>query len=527
MAIQYGNEVLNSPSGYSTRGFRVYAEYYVTQSETSWYVQVRLGVQQVTGPKMSWKASRIYWSISGGGISTGTLGGTAVSLEDNQSKALTGYYTSYTYNRSTSAQSVSITCTLWANSPALWHGTSSTTLYFTIPARTSYAVTYNGNGATGGSTGTQYKYYDMGLALSNNGFTKTGYSFVNWNTLANPTVGQPGNSYNPGDSYNTNAPLALYAQWTPNSYTVTYHSNSGIGEMEDDTFYYDQSYNLSPCTFTKPDHLFAGWATSEGGAAVYQNEQNVHDLATTGTVHLYAVWQTQYTQPSFTEANGWRQGESISGSIIDDEAGNYILVSTKVTPALVRQILNGPFEYMTTKVSAGYKLSSASDSEYSWHPTVYEISEPLQEEESLTWAFNPQVITDGSFTPFDPEQQYDILVTAQGSLDGVDKTSAYNEIKTFVSTAEFALDINADGSSFGLFSIAPGTYIEEVGETNNQTTVNRVKTVSINGDLLLAIDENAGKGYIDNTLIQLLSGLGWGVTVNPQDVVQTSSGTES
>lgn len=73
----------------------------------------------------------------------------------------------------------------------------------------TWAVTYNGNGSTGGSTAAQTKTYGQSLTLRSNGFTRTGYNFVNWNTKADGS----GTGYNAGASYTGNAALTLYAQW--------------------------------------------------------------------------------------------------------------------------------------------------------------------------------------------------------------------------------------------------------------------------------------------------------------------------
>ena len=45
-----------------------------------------------------------------------------------------------------------------------------------------YTVSYNGNGATGGSTSAQTKVHDTTLTLQSNGFTRTNYAFSGWNT---------------------------------------------------------------------------------------------------------------------------------------------------------------------------------------------------------------------------------------------------------------------------------------------------------------------------------------------------------
>lgn len=468
MAISYGNEIVNSGSSVGKRGFRVYADYAVTQTETSWYVNVRLGVQQVTGGSMSWASGRLYWSISGGGISTGTIGGSAVSLSDNQSKLLTGYYKSTTYNRTTSAQSVSITCNLTGKHPSSWHGTSTVTLTFAIPARTSYRVSYNGNGATGGSTASQTKYYGYNLTVNSNGFTKTGYSFVRWNTAANGT----GTNYAAGSAYSANAAVTLYAQWTKNQYTIVYNANGGSGTMANDVFYYDTDYTLKANAFTREDYLFLGWATSATGSVQYADKAAVRNLAASGTVNLYAVWRYRYSEPDLQNPSAYR-----TSSNVEDDAGTGAMVSVHVTPALYEASI-GSSAYITTTVAAYYKLST--DSTY----TQLGSAKTTSKVQTLSWQ--------AADSTFSEEQQYDIMFVAQVVVSSKVKTSS--NVSTFISTASFLVDMSPTDNSIGIFTSAPAD--------------DSVVLIGKGGDIVLELDDNAASG-VDYELLEALRALGW------------------
>ena len=429
--------------------------------------------------------------------------------------------TSNTWPKTTSTRTVSASMKAYRSTDESgYYSTASKT--FTVPALAKYTIYFNANGGSG-NTGSQTKWYGQAITL-NAAPTRPGYTFAGWkwkNTGDAISAGSPWNGANESNTF--------YAQWTPNKYTIHYNATTGTGTMDDSVdIDYDTDFTLPTNTFTKEDNIFAGWAREENGVALYDNgtadSKIVRNLATSGTANLYATWQTKYTQPDIQRVNGWRRGESMSGSMVDDDTGNYARLVAEVVPALQREVLNGEFSYITTQVSAGIK--AINDSTYYMHPTVYSITSPVVKPNQLVWDFDNQTLSgESNFTPLDIETQYDLIFIAVGIVDGVEKIR--NSLAYFISTAEFALDINADGSSFGLFSIAPGTYVEEVDETDSQTTANRVKTVSINGDLLLTIDEHAGEGHIDDTLLKLLRGLSWNVTVNPQDVVQTSSETES
>ena len=157
----------------------------------------------------------------------------------------------------------------------------------------TYTITYNGNGATGGSTAKSTHQYGTAKALTANGFSKTGYTFAGWNTAANGS----GTNYSNGQSVNnlvsTNGGnLNLYAKWKANTYTINYNGNgSTSGSTASSSHTYGVGKNLTANGFTKNGYHFQGWATSSGGGKVYNNSQNVNNLSTGSTVTLYAVWQ--------------------------------------------------------------------------------------------------------------------------------------------------------------------------------------------------------------------------------------------
>lgn len=84
------------------------------------------------------------------------------------------------------------------------------TEYYTIPARASWAVTYDANDGSG-RTATQTKWHSENLTLLPSDYwTREGYGFLGWNKNANGT----GDWVTPGSTYSTNAGLGpLYAIW--------------------------------------------------------------------------------------------------------------------------------------------------------------------------------------------------------------------------------------------------------------------------------------------------------------------------
>lgn len=101
--------------------------------------------------------------------------------------------------------------------------TNNVSFDVTVPAWTSYTVSYNANGGSG-APASQTKWKDVELTLSSTKPTRTGYTFNGWSTTNDSTV-----EYNPGSTYTGNGNLTLYAVWTANNYTynVVYRSSSG------------------------------------------------------------------------------------------------------------------------------------------------------------------------------------------------------------------------------------------------------------------------------------------------------------
>jgi hypothetical protein len=111
-----------------------------------------------------------------------------------------------------------------------------------------------------------------------------GYSFAGWNTVA----GGGGTAYANAASYPFTTSTTLYAQWTINSYTVTFNANTGTGTMAAQTVNYNVATALTSNAFTKVGYTFAGWNTvAVGGGTAYANNAS---YPFTSSTTLYAQW---------------------------------------------------------------------------------------------------------------------------------------------------------------------------------------------------------------------------------------------
>ena len=200
-----------------------------------------------------------------------------------------------TYNRTTSSQSK--TCSARLTGVERVGGTMSVNAKYTIPALTSYTVTYNANGGRGAPS-SQKKYYGVSLTLSSTKPTKTGYTFSKWNTKSNGT----GTSYNPRSTYTSNASVTLYAIWQANTYTVTYNANGGSGAPSKQTKTYGVNLTISSTKPTRTGYTFLGWATTSTGSVTYQPSSTYTKNA---SITLYAVWSIiKYSVTFNAKSNG-------------------------------------------------------------------------------------------------------------------------------------------------------------------------------------------------------------------------------
>ena len=189
-----------------------------------------------------------------------------------------------------------------------------------------YTITFNGNTADGGSTASQIMTYDTAANLTANGYTKTGYTFISWNTQQDGG----GATYTDGENVKNLTSIEgdtvkLYAQWRANSYTVKFDGNTADGgSTANQAMTYDQAANLTANGYTKTGYTFNGWNTqSDGGGTSYTNVQNVINLtATEGeTVTLYAQWRANSYTIRF-DGNTADSGDTSDQSMTYDTAAN-------------------------------------------------------------------------------------------------------------------------------------------------------------------------------------------------------------
>ena len=152
-----------------------------------------------------------------------------------------------------------------------------------------YNVTYNSNGGTGTMANQTIKY-GSSATLTNNAFTKTGYSFAGWATTANAQTAEFAN----GANFSMNQKgITLYAVWSVNSYAVVFNANNGTGTMANQNANFGASLTLNANEFTRTGYSFAGWNTeADGSGNSYTNGATIASMGE-GGITLYAQWQKE------------------------------------------------------------------------------------------------------------------------------------------------------------------------------------------------------------------------------------------
>ena len=187
-----------------------------------------------------------------------------------------------------------------------WHLTEDATVYAHWEPK-KYIISYKENkpaqathNVTGSTAPTNHVYDSYGN-LAENGFKLPGWKFVNWNTKADGS----GKSYKAGErviNVTDGTDGVLYAQWTPDTYTIKFNKNKPsnathevTGTMADQVVKYDTKTKLNKSEYKLHGWVFNGWNTKADGTGTHYSDKgeiyNLNNFNDSNSVTLYAQWK--------------------------------------------------------------------------------------------------------------------------------------------------------------------------------------------------------------------------------------------
>ncbi len=158
-----------------------------------------------------------------------------------------------------------------------------------------YYIGYDANGGTG-APDTQVKKYGESLIIDSTQPVRAGYIFKGWSNISDSTEA----NYYPGESFEGNYDLMLYACWEPMSFKITFDANF-VGFSETiKTVYYNSTYGDMP-VLSKEGFAFLGWFTDPLYGSLITADTTVSILE---NQILYAHWEKliPYTESTVTKS---------------------------------------------------------------------------------------------------------------------------------------------------------------------------------------------------------------------------------
>ena len=247
-----------------------------------------------------------YFRIEGNDASYGFFGASTSRYDFSGTTSFTTLRT-YTYLYTTG---VSGTCTISYSKPS---SSSVGTIYMSgtiyLKFRKSYTSYYNPNGGNGTRTYGSLYYVATSYSLKRQNFTRTGYTQTGWSNNFNDEI-YGITSTIPAAETRYGGILELYAEWTPNSYTVSFSGGSGAsGSKSSITATYDSWFSVTKTGFSKTGYTFAGWSISGCTSGV------THYYGTGTSSSSYSTTTSTSITHSITGTGYYKNLRSTSGTV--------------------------------------------------------------------------------------------------------------------------------------------------------------------------------------------------------------------
>lgn len=138
----------------------------------------------------------------------------------------------------------------------------------------------------------------------------------------------------------TSGEVALYAAWTPKTYTVTYDANGGEGIVAQSHHVYDEPSPLSANGFTKTDCVFLGWSKDQTAVSPEYSDVALVGTLSENDVTLYAVWLKTKQTVSYSDEVTILKGDPYSETL-DPQMNLQALISAGYTHIKISVVLYG------------------------------------------------------------------------------------------------------------------------------------------------------------------------------------------
>ena len=202
-----------------------------------------------------------------------------------------------------------------------------------------YTISYNANGGSN-APGDQSKIENKSISLSSSKPTRTGYTFVNWNTKKDGS----GTTYKAGASYNGNANLTLYAQWRINKVYIKLDANGG--SVRGSTTYGScrTNNNLIGCSWNNPKELFHtidyGDSLDSAGLANYNNPEYLYITKDGYFAYASEAWICDSNSGCSTVGRTFDQDTAYKASDFCDASNGDCTVTLKVNWKAINKTIN-------------------------------------------------------------------------------------------------------------------------------------------------------------------------------------------
>lgn len=297
---------------------------------------------------------------------------------------------------------------------------------YSIPALTSYTVSYNANGGSNAPS-SQTKWYGKNLTLSSSVPSRTGYTFKGWGTSSTDTTVD----YAKGGVYTNNSSITLYAIWQPHTYAVLFDANGGTDAPAGLTKTYNVALPIPTKIPTRTDYNFLGWSANKTAT---EPTFVVGDNYTANSgVTLYAVWEIAYIRPRISNFIVSRVDEN---GVLSDDA-EHIKVSFDYT-ADYDTILHRVYVKEYTESDDSYVGSNQRSTSGTSGHVEYIVTQ--------TDGITPLVLS--------PEYSYDVKINVS---DGYGYSS---EVRRINSTF-YPIDMTENGENMSFGEPAKDTSLEE------------------------------------------------------------------